>query len=363
MSTETGQKLRAFPARIGQVLVAPRAALARIDATGGGLRDAVLLVLVGVVTVRLPELLRAVLMVAGPVSGALTRVAGLAVDEVRQAAWVVLPAAVVVTASAGRRRDGGRDLDLGAACYVPYFAIHAFARLADAIAGMQVVPPLAVQILGALAAAFVLVPAVRQARGRAEPAPPGTPAATPEAPPIRPPAGRAGGALLALAGAAMIANVVWSARHFDALRPIRHGEAAPAFVLPRIDGPSESLALDKFRGQVVVLDFWATWCSPCVAMLPVMDAVHATWAPQGVGFLGINSDGGGATPAEIRAFLGEHHIPYPIVVDDGRVGELYRVEALPTLVVIDRDGRIRSSFIGYTSQRALERAIRDAAGS
>jgi thiol-disulfide isomerase/thioredoxin len=368
MTTDPDQKLRAFPARIGQVLVAPRAAAARIDATGGGLRDAALLVLVGVITVRLPELLRAILMVVGPVSGALGRVAGLAVDEIRQAAWVVLPASVIVTASAGRRRDAGRDLDLGAACYVPYFGIHALARLADAIAGMQVIPPMVVQILGAIGAAFVLVPAIREARGRVPAPTGGTPAATPEPPAATPEppaaatAGRAGGLVLALAGAAMIANVVWSARHFDSLRPIRHGEAAPAFALPRIDGRNESLGLDAFRGQVVVLDFWATWCSPCVAMLPVMDAVHATWAARGVGFVGINSDGGGATLDEIRAFLTEHHIPYPVVVDDGRVGELYKVEALPTLVVIGRDGRILSSFIGYTTQGTLDRAIRDAAG-
>ena len=288
------------------------------------------------------------------------RVASLLIDEIRQGAWVVLPAAIIVTATAGARRDSGRDLDLGAACYVPYFAVHALARHIDAIAGMQVVSDRIVQSVGAIAAAFVLVPAVRLARSR----PPADAPASTDAPPV--PAASARRArragVLALAGAAMIANAVWSARHFDALLPIRQGEAAPAFALPRIDGPAENLALESFHGQVVVLDFWATWCAPCVAMLPVMDAVHATWAPRGVGFVGVNSDGGGATPAEIRAFLTAHHVPYPVVVDDGRVGELYKVEALPTLVVIGRDGHIHSSFIGFTSQRTLEKAIGEAEG-
>ncbi|HVY37203.1 MAG TPA: TlpA disulfide reductase family protein [Polyangia bacterium] len=362
MSTPQRQTVRGFPARVGQILVAPRAALARIDATGGGLRDAILLVLLGVVTVRLPELLRAILMVAGPATGAVMRVAGLVIDEVRQGAWIVLPAAIIVTATAGARRDSSRDLDLGAACYAPYFVVHALARLIDAVAGMQVVPERIVQSVGAIAAAVVLVPAVRLARSR-PPADTPAPSVEPEvSPPPAGPARRAGAGVLALAAATLIANAVWSARHFDALLPIRHGEAAPAFALPRIDGPGEKLSLESFRGQVVVLDFWATWCAPCVAMLPVMDAVHAAWSPRGVEFVGVNSDGGGATPDDVRAFLSSHHIPYPVVVDDGRVGELYKVEALPTLVVIGRDGHIHSSFIGFTSQRTLEKAIDDAQG-
>ncbi|HEX3901711.1 MAG TPA: hypothetical protein VH853_02610, partial [Polyangia bacterium] len=123
MTAASSPSLRGFPARIGQLVVAPRAGVARVEADGGGLRDALWLVVLGVVTFRLPELCRVLFAVAGQSSGDLARLVGLFLDETKQAAWVVLPAAVIVTAAAGPRRDASRDLDLGAACYPPYFAL------------------------------------------------------------------------------------------------------------------------------------------------------------------------------------------------------------------------------------------------
>jgi thiol-disulfide isomerase/thioredoxin len=201
----------------------------------------------------------------------------------------------------------------------------------------------------------VLAFAIRAARARA---PESADAVPPPAPDRR--ALMAGLAVLALSTIALVESAIWTARHSDSLRPIRRGEPAPAFALPDVDH-AQTVSLAQLRGQVVLLDFWATWCGPCVAMLPTMDAVHQRWTSRGVAFLGINSDGGGATLDELKRFLSAHPIPYPVVVDDGSVGALYKVEALPTLVVIGRDGRIRQSFVGYTTERSLDRALEDAA--
>jgi thiol-disulfide isomerase/thioredoxin len=355
--------LLGLPKRIGELATAPDDALRRVDAEGGGLRDALALVVAAVVAFRLPELVHAVLMIAGPTSGAFMRLVALFADEARHAAWFVLPAAVVITFLARDRRDAGRDLDLAAACYPAAFVVAGLERALAALTGPRPIYQSVANIVAAVAVAVLGWRAVRVARAR-PPAKAADGAGSTEPMLVAPRAGKsagvAGGAVVALALALAVHGAVWSARNVESLRPMARGQLAPDFSLARIDGTPGAIVMSTLRGQVVVLDFWATWCAPCVEMIPVLDAVHRAWAPRGASFVGVNSDAG-ATDEVIKAFLVEHPFSYPVVRDgDGDVGTRYRLEALPSIVVIGRDGRIRGSYLGLTSQATLEKAVREA---
>jgi thiol-disulfide isomerase/thioredoxin len=379
--TDSIRALLGLPARVGRLVTAPDDALARADADGGGMRDALALVAAAVVAFRMPELVHAVLTAIGPTSGGVMRLLALFADEVRHAAWFVLPAAVAVTVLARARRDAGRDLDLAAACYPAPFVIFALERGVSALTGPRVIYGSIASAAAAVWTAVLAWRAVRVARARPPAAPKtaapettpagaqapigGAPAAD-AAPPVAPmprSARAVGGAVGALAVALAVHGAIWSAHNVEALRPIERGQLAPVFALDRIDGTPGTVALDALRGQVVVLDFWATWCPPCVEMIPVMDGLARDWAPRGVSFLGVNSDGGGATPDQIRAFLAAHPFSYPVVRDEGDVGALYRVENLPSIFVIGRDGGVRASFVGFTMKGTLEKVLRDATGA
>lgn len=123
------------------------------------------------------------------------------------------------------------------------------------------------------------------------------------------------------------------------------GRPAPDFTLPSLDG--KKVSLSDLRGQVVVLDFWATWCPPCVKSLPMMAELYRENKDKGVTIYAINLR---EDKARVEAFLSEREIDIPVLLDaDGSVAEKYNVEAIPQTVVISPDGRVQKVFTGFGS--------------
>lgn len=120
-------------------------------------------------------------------------------------------------------------------------------------------------------------------------------------------------------------------------------DTAPDFTLKSLEGTN--LRLDEYRGQVVLINFWASWCGPCRQEMPLLDRLHQRYVDTGFSVLGINVEG---EEAPARALIDKIPVTFPVLIDEGQlVSELYRLEAMPSTVVLDRDGIVRYIHRGY----------------
>ncbi|MGI9015218.1 MAG: redoxin domain-containing protein [Phycisphaerales bacterium] len=126
-------------------------------------------------------------------------------------------------------------------------------------------------------------------------------------------------------------------------------QPAPAWEGKDLDGKNISLA--DFSGKVVVMDFWATWCGPCIKAMPDMQKIADTFSDQPVAVLGINADAPGSDEA-VRAFLESHKFTMRQVMDDGSIGSDYGVSAIPCVVIVDQKGVVRDVSVGYSPNKA-----------
>ena len=135
---------------------------------------------------------------------------------------------------------------------------------------------------------------------------------------------------------------------------------APPFSLPDLDGRGET-SLASFRGQVVILNFWASWCDPCKDEAPVLEDFWQTEAkPAGVAMVGIDTQD---ITDDARAFAKAYGLTYPLVHDDGsEVSRAYGVSAFPETFVIDAQGRAVAWFPGEVTAQGLRDAVAKAGG-
>jgi peroxiredoxin len=147
-----------------------------------------------------------------------------------------------------------------------------------------------------------------------------------------------------------------SADVLDGERPL-----APDFRVKSVTGETLRLAPLLAKGPVL-LDFWATWCKPCLASLPEIQSMHARYGDAGLTVIGVSIDGP-RNFAKVRPFARRLGLEYPIVLDeDGSLQRSYQVQAIPTAILIGADGRVTRVMQGFRpgESEALEEAVRAA---
>ena len=121
------------------------------------------------------------------------------------------------------------------------------------------------------------------------------------------------------------------------------GGPAPAFTLTALSG--EQSGLSQYKGQVVMVNFWATWCGPCQQEMPLLDQMYKKYKPAGFTLIGVNVDK--EAPA-VKELLARKPVSFPVLLDPAnQVSKAYHVDEMPSSVIIDRKGDIRYIHRGY----------------
>jgi cytochrome c biogenesis protein CcmG, thiol:disulfide interchange protein DsbE len=133
------------------------------------------------------------------------------------------------------------------------------------------------------------------------------------------------------------------------LEPVGVGVEAPAFSALTLDSIPSTKSLADYKGQVVLLNIWATWCLPCRVEMPSIEQLHKAYGPRGLRVVGISVDDPHTEP-QIRDFVKQYGLTFQILHDttgqDGVVSQTYQTTGYPETIIIGRDGLIRKKLIG-----------------
>jgi peroxiredoxin len=125
---------------------------------------------------------------------------------------------------------------------------------------------------------------------------------------------------------------------------VKEGGAAPAFALKGLDG--KTVSLSDFRGKVVVLDFWATWCHSCKETSQELQLLHEKADDSRVVVLGVSMDIGGSAVQQVKDFMAEYKLSYPMLMGNDAVKKSYAVTRIPVTYLLNKDHIIIKTYVG-----------------
>jgi peroxiredoxin len=137
------------------------------------------------------------------------------------------------------------------------------------------------------------------------------------------------------------------------IQPVDQRRPAPEFTLKSSTG--KTVNLKKYRGKVVVLDFWATWCHGCKEEIPWFSEFERKYSAKGLRVIGVSLDEDGWKT--VKPYLSSANIPYQIVLGDQPLAKQYAIESMPDTFLIDRQGRIAAAYRGMVDRNNIESNI------
>lgn len=163
--------------------------------------------------------------------------------------------------------------------------------------------------------------------------------------------------LVIAAGAVVVAVVLLFAGKRilgNELSTVGVGDEAPDFSAVTVDSVPGVKTLADYRGAVVMINIWATWCKPCRLEMPTIEQLHRTYAAKGLKILAVSVDDPGAE-AQIRDFVKQYGLTFQILYDPkGEISETYHTAGYPETIIIGRDGVIRKKLMGATDWNSPE---------
>jgi thiol-disulfide isomerase/thioredoxin len=146
-----------------------------------------------------------------------------------------------------------------------------------------------------------------------------------------------------------------------AMAPLRAqspGDTAPAFSLKTLDGGPASLS--DYAGHPVLINFWASWCTPCRSEMPLIIAAYQAHQQAGLAVLAIDLNDQERSNKDVQKFQAEFQMPFPVLLDNkGKARKLYRLRGVPTSVFVGADGVVRSVNPGPISEEVLRERLKE----